>query len=55
MEQKKDELRDYTIHKEIADFIDEHGAKKAIIFLINIVREIATKTGIDKEIIRRLL
>ena len=49
------ELDDYNLTVEIARLLGERGHRKAIIFLMNIVRKLAIDNKIDLEVIRRLM
>jgi len=48
-------LDDYNLTVEIARLLGERGHRKAIIFLLNIVRKLALDNKIDLNVIRRLL
>jgi len=48
-------LDDYNLTVEIARLLGERGHRKAIIFLMNIIRKLALDNKIDLEVIRRLL
>ena len=48
-------LDDYNLTVEIARLLGEQGHRKAIIFLMNIIRKLALDNKIDLEVIRRLL
>ena len=48
-------LDDYNLTVEIARLLGERGHRKAIIFLMNIVRKLALDNKIDLNVIRRLL
>ena len=55
MDQQLIEVDDYNLTVEIARLLGEQGHRKAIIFLMNIVRKLAEDNKINKEVIRRLL
>ena len=55
MDQQLIEVDDYNLTVEIARLLGERGHRKAIIFLLNIVRKLALDNKIDLNVIRRLL